>query len=153
MKSHHISRIDKCQPLSPVHRFGTNGTPIEPELGAILPCSAQDVNGVEHHFNIQADILEGDHTFLIGCPTLMALKEPLEFDALNLDAANNGTRAILIYRSGIYYSWATPRSHQFRLQTVRFYHHQPSLGQYEIPSVSPAQFCRIIAKCKLGPAA
>jgi hypothetical protein len=41
IKSYGISKIDKRQTISLVHRFGTNGAPIESEFGAILPWRTQ----------------------------------------------------------------------------------------------------------------
>jgi hypothetical protein len=141
MKSYGISRIDKCQPLSLVHRFGMNGVPIEAEFGAILPWSAQDVKGVEHNFNLRADVLEGDHPFLIGCPTLMALKASLDFEALNLEATINGTRcAIPLYRSGNHLFLGHASRPSVPTTDCTLYQHQPPLGHYEIPSVSLVQY-------------
>jgi hypothetical protein len=37
-------------------------------------------------------VLEGDHPFLIGCPTLVLMKAGLHFDTLVLNAEINGTR-------------------------------------------------------------
>jgi hypothetical protein len=141
MKSYGISRIDKCQPVSLVHRFGMNGVPIEAEFGAILPWSAQDVKGVEHNFNLRADVLEGDHPFLIGCPTLMALKASLDFEALNLEATINGTRcAIPLYRSGNHLFLGHASRPSIPTTDRTLYQHQPPLGHYEILVVSLVQY-------------
>jgi hypothetical protein len=74
MKALNIGKIEKCQPLQVVHRFSTHGVPIEPEFGVIIPWTANDTQGNAHSFNLRADVLDGDHPFLVGCPTLMAMK-------------------------------------------------------------------------------
>jgi hypothetical protein len=89
MKSLNIGKIEKCQTLQVVHRFGTHGTPIEPEFGVIIPWTAEDTQGNTHSFNFRADVLEGDHPFLIGCPTLMAMKSTIIFENLSLKAIIN----------------------------------------------------------------
>jgi hypothetical protein len=53
----------------------------------------------------------------------------------------------------ITYSWATPRSHQFQLQTVRF----TNIGLLATMKFLRSALCsifrgRTIANCKLGPA-
>jgi hypothetical protein len=90
MAALNISKIEKCQTLSPVHRFGTHGTPIESDFGLIIPWSARDIEGKFHTFNIRADVLEGDHPFLIGCPTLTSMKASLNFSEaeLNVNISN-----------------------------------------------------------------
>ena len=89
MRSLKIGKIEKCQTLQLVHRFGTHGAPIEPEFGVIIPWTANDTQGNAHSFNFRADVLDGDHPFLIGCPTLMAMKSTLIFENLILKAIIN----------------------------------------------------------------
>jgi hypothetical protein len=89
MKSLNIGKIEKCQPLQVVHRFGTHGVPIEPEFGVIIPWTANDTQGNAHSFNFRADVLDGNHPFLVGCPTLMAMKSTLIFENLTLKATIN----------------------------------------------------------------
>jgi hypothetical protein len=79
MKSLNIGKIQKGQTLQVVHRFGTHGTPIEPEFGVFISWTAEDTQGNAHSFNSRADVSEGDHPFLIGCPTLMAIKSTIIF--------------------------------------------------------------------------
>jgi hypothetical protein len=86
MELYNITRVEKCQPLSFVHRFGTSGIPIEPEFGAIIPWTARDKIGREHCFNFRADVLEGEHPLLIGCPTLVATKASLDFKNFEMKA-------------------------------------------------------------------
>jgi hypothetical protein len=62
MKAYGIGEIKKCQPLSLVHRFGTNGTTVKQEFGAIIPWVARDMKGMEHDFNFRADKLERETT-------------------------------------------------------------------------------------------
>jgi hypothetical protein len=92
MTAYGIDRIEKCPPLSLVHRFGTNGTPIEPEFGAIIPWSVRDDKNMEHSFNLRADVLVGEYPLLIGCPALVAFKAVLFFEDLKMSATINGTR-------------------------------------------------------------
>jgi hypothetical protein len=87
-----LAKVEKCQTLQMVHRFGAHGTPIEPEFGVIIPWTCNDIEGKSHSFNFRADVLEGDHPFLIGCPTLVAMKAVLHFDTLVLNAEINGTQ-------------------------------------------------------------
>jgi hypothetical protein len=68
----------------PSHR-----APIEPEFGVIIPWTANDTQGNAHSFNFRADVLDGDHPFLVGCPTLMAMKSTLIFENLTLKATIN----------------------------------------------------------------
>jgi hypothetical protein len=72
-----------------VHRFGTHDTPIEPEFGVIIPWTAEETQGNAHALNVRADVLEGDHPFLIGCPTLMAMKSTTIFEKFSLKAIIN----------------------------------------------------------------
>jgi hypothetical protein len=85
-----MSRAEKCQPQSPIHRFGAHGASIEPDFGIIIPWDAKDMNGQTHSFNLRADVLEGDHPLLIGCPTLVSMKASLDFDKILLKATING---------------------------------------------------------------
>jgi hypothetical protein len=86
-----IVLVEKCQPFSLVHRFGTNGTPIEPEFGAMIPWIAQDITGMKQEFNLRADVLEGDNPLLIGCPTLNTLQASLDFSEENHRHHKQGT--------------------------------------------------------------
>jgi hypothetical protein len=90
MAGHNISKIETCQTLSPVHRFVTQGPPIESDFGLIIPWSARDIEGKFHTFNIRADVPEGDRPFLIGCPTLTSMKARLNFSEaeLNVNVSN-----------------------------------------------------------------
>jgi hypothetical protein len=87
MNAHGIVRVEKCNPLAPIHRFGTAGAPIEPEFGAIIPWRVKDMEGDQHDFNLRADVLEGDQPLLIGCPTLMVMKSSLDFCELKTRCA------------------------------------------------------------------
>jgi hypothetical protein len=148
MKSYGISRIEKCQPLSLVHRFGTNGTPMEPEFGAIIPWAALDTGGAEHEFNLRADVLEGDHPLLIGCPTLINMKASLDFNDLKLSATINDKRCVLpLHRGGnhIYMGHAPRTLVQGADDTL--YQHQFSSGHYDPPSAGTAQFFQQPGHC------
>jgi hypothetical protein len=98
MQAYGIKDVEKCQPLSVVHKFGTNGTPIETEFGAIIPWVVQDTNGREHEFNLRVDVLRGDYPLLIGCPTLVSMEAVLYFVGPKLSATINGTRCDLPLR-------------------------------------------------------
>jgi hypothetical protein len=78
-----------------VHRFGTHGIPIEPEFGVIIPWTADDTQGNAHSFNFRADVLEGGHPFLLGCPTLMAMKLTIIFEKFRLKAIINDVACLL----------------------------------------------------------
>jgi hypothetical protein len=91
MRSLGMGKIEKCQTLQIVHRFVTHGIPIEPEFGVIIPWTAIDNQGKAHSFNFRADVLDGDHPFLIGCPTLMAMKVTLIFETLSFKAIIDDT--------------------------------------------------------------
>jgi hypothetical protein len=56
------------------HRFGTHGVPIEPASVVIIPWTVNATQGNTHSFNFRAEVLDGDNPFLVGCPTLMAVK-------------------------------------------------------------------------------
>jgi hypothetical protein len=84
MKSCRIGRIEKCQPFPSVHRFGTHGTPTEPEFGAIIPWAALNTKGAKHEFNLKAEVLEGDHCLFIGFLTIISMKYSLGFSKLRL---------------------------------------------------------------------
>jgi hypothetical protein len=95
MKRYNISRIEKCPPLSIVHRFGNNGTPMEPEFGAIIPWTVRDVYNKDHCFNLRADVLDGDHPLLIGFPTLVAMKASVDFETLEMKTTINSSVCVL----------------------------------------------------------
>jgi hypothetical protein len=148
MKSCRIERIEKCQPLSLVHRFGTHGTPMEPEFGAIIPWAALDTNGAEHEFNLRADVLEGDHPLLIGCPTLISMKASLDFNSLRLSATLNDTQCTIpLQRCGNHlFMGHAPRAHA-QVSNDTLYQHQVDLGHYEVPSDYSTQFFRQPGHC------
>jgi hypothetical protein len=95
MKFYNITRIEKCPPLSLAHRFGNYREPMEPEFGAIIPWTARDNKGKDHCFNLRADVLDGEHPLLIGCPTLIAMEASLDFKTLELKAVINGSFCML----------------------------------------------------------
>jgi hypothetical protein len=101
MNSLNFAKLEKCSPQAPVHRFGAHGTPIEPEFGVIIPWKAQDTEGSTHSFFFRADVLDGDHPFLIGCPTLISMSASLDFGALLLKAIINGkTCSLQLHKRG-----------------------------------------------------
>ena len=67
-----------------MHRFGIYGTPLESDFGVIIPWSARDIERKFHTFSIKADVLEGDHPFLIGFPTITSMKASLNFSEAEL---------------------------------------------------------------------
>jgi hypothetical protein len=98
MKAYANGKVEKCQPLLLVHRFGTNGAPIEPEFGAIILWVERDFIGKEHSFNLRADVLERDYPLLMGSPILMAMKAALYFGDLKLSAVINARQCDLPLR-------------------------------------------------------
>jgi hypothetical protein len=55
-----------------------------------------DIEGKSRSFNFRADMLEGDHPLLVGCPTLVSMKEVLHFDTLVLKADINGIKCSVL---------------------------------------------------------
>jgi hypothetical protein len=90
-----MEKVEKCPPLALVHRFGAHGTPIEPDFGVIIPWVARDVKGNNHSFFFRADVLDGEHPFLIGCLILVYMQAILDFHNLALKAFVNGTDFLL----------------------------------------------------------
>jgi hypothetical protein len=147
MRAHSIGKIEKCQPLSLVHRFGTNGTPLEPEFGVIIPWVVRDVKGTEHSFNLRADVLEGDFPLLIGFPTLIAMRATIYFGDLKLSAVINDTPCDLPIRQDrnrLFMDHAPRAVVQTTNNTV--YQNPFSLGHdtahYELPAEGTVQLFR-----------
>jgi hypothetical protein len=147
MRAYGIKGVEKCQPLSVVHKFGTNGTPIETEFGAIIPWVVQDNKGKEHGFNLRIDVLRGDYPLLIGCPTLVAMEAVLYFAELKLSATINGTRCELpLRKSGnhIFMDYAF----KARQTTNATFPLEPSrVDYYKLPTGEEVQFFRRPGHC------
>jgi hypothetical protein len=143
MRAYGIGNVEKCQPLSMVHRFGTNGTPIEPEFGVILPWISRDIMGMDHAFHFRADVLEGEYPLLVGCPTLMAMAAVLSFKELNLSAVINDKKCDLPLRQSgnhIFMDHSPTVVEQATNQTIR---QDPAfVGHYEAPADDMIQFFR-----------
>jgi hypothetical protein len=147
MGAYGIQKVEKCQPLSVVHRFGTNGAPIETEFGAIIPWSVQDAKGREHEFNLRADVLQGDYPLLIGCPTLVAMEATLSFVGPKLSATINGVRCDLPLRKNGNHIFMdhTPRAIQTTNTTII---RGPSqVESYELPAEGTVQYFRRPGHC------
>jgi hypothetical protein len=148
MTSYGMESIEKCPPLSLVHRFGTNGTPIEPEFGAIIPWSIRDKENVEHSFNLRADVLADDYPLLIGCPTLVALKATLFFEDMKLSATINGVRCdvpLSQHGNHVFMNHAPRKFLQSTNQTVAA--RNSVAGRYEPYDSDAGQFFRRPGHC------
>jgi hypothetical protein len=142
-----IIQVKKCSPLSIIHRFGAHGTPIEPDFGVIIPWRVKNSTGDIISFNFRADVLDGNHPFLIGCPTLVSMKACLDFGELALTATINGVQSVLgLMKQGnhIYLEYEptsskeTPVPRDQRLHEVSYY--GQNIDEY-------AQFFRQLDHC------
>jgi hypothetical protein len=142
MRAYGFKDVEKCQPLSVVHKFGTNGTPIETEFDAIIPWVVQENKGKEHEFNLRIDVLREDYPLLIGCPALVAMDAVLYFAELKLSATINGALCELPLRKTgnhifMYYAFKT------RQTTNTTFPLGPSrMEYYELPSGEEFQIFR-----------
>jgi hypothetical protein len=138
-----IARVEKCQPLSFVHRFGTNGTPIVPELGAITLWTAQDITGMKQEFKLRANVLEGAHLLLIGCATLIiALEASLDFSELKITATINKEWSVLpLGRIGNHIFFKSCPEFLYAKETsASHYQHPHTLSHNEIPQTKSYNF-------------
>jgi hypothetical protein len=103
MSSLRMEKVDKCPPLTLVHRFGAHGTPIEPDFGVIIPWVARDIKENDHSVFFRADVLDGEHPLLIGCPTLVSMQAILDFHNINLKAFVNGNNCLLKLKRKCYH--------------------------------------------------
>jgi hypothetical protein len=106
------------------------------------------MEGIQHDFNLRADVLEGDHPLLIGCPTLMAMKASLDFCELKLGALINESRCTLpLHRNGNHlFLDHAPRAVS-EIDNHNMTQNASSLGHYKLPCAETIQYFRRPGHC------
>jgi hypothetical protein len=78
-----------------IHKFGTNGEPLQRLFTCELPWKAVQTSGESLPFKIVVDVLPGEHPFLLGFPTLKRMSAQISFDENTLAVKTRGKTAKL----------------------------------------------------------
>ena len=86
-----VNQLEQLSPMQEEHKFGKDGQVLISKSSVLMPFETRnEIDKKNTRFTVQADVLDGDHPFLIGIPTLRKIQAKVDTKNNTLHFAVNG---------------------------------------------------------------